>query len=60
MFSWKADMALDWRAQALLGHPLVNGLVVGSFVICLAAPGSAWIPLLPRVALLVLQATSLF
>ena len=59
VFSWKADMALDWRAQALLGHPLVNGLVVGSLVICLAAPGSAWIPLLPRVALLALQAVSL-
>ena len=55
VFSWKADMASDWRAQALLGHPLVNGLVVGSFMICLAAPGSAWIPLVLRLPLLGLQ-----
>lgn len=55
VFSWKADMASDWRAQALLGHPLVNGLVVGCFMICLAAPGSAWIPLVLRLPLLGLQ-----
>ena len=60
VFSWKADLSLDWRAEALLGHPLVNGLVVGSLVICLAAPGAAWIPLLPRACLFLLEAVSMF
>ncbi len=55
VFSWKAEMAMDWRAEALLGHPLVNGLVVGSFLLCLAAPGADWIPLLLRVPLIGLQ-----
>lgn len=60
VFSWKADIAHDWRAQALLGHPLVNGLIVGSLAICLVSPGAGWIPVLPRVALLGLQIVSLF
>ncbi len=59
-FSWKADLAQDWRAEALLGHPLVNGLVVGTLVICLAAPGAAWIPPVARAGLFVLEAASLF
>ncbi len=60
IFSWQADLAHDWRAEALLGHPLVNGLVIGSFMLCLAAPGAAWIPFLPRACLLGVQAVSLF
>ncbi len=60
MFSWQANLAHDWRAEALLGHPLVNGVVVGGIVICLAAPGAAWVPLVPRVCLLMTQALSLF
>ena len=60
VFSWKAEMAMDWRAEALLGHPLVNGLVVGSFVLCLAAPGASWIPPLLRVPLLGLQTLAMF
>lgn len=60
LFSWKADMAHDWRAEALLGHPLVNGLVVGSLVLCLASPGAVWIPFVPRILLLGVQAMSLF
>ena len=59
VFSWKAEMATDWRAEALLGHPLVNGLVVGSFLLCLAAPGASWIPLPLRVSLLGLQAVAM-
>ena len=59
VFSWKAEMAMDWRAEALLGHPLVNGLVVGSFLLCLAAPSASWIPLLPRLALVGLQAMAM-
>ena len=59
VFSWKAEMAMDWRAEALLGHPLVNGLVVGSFLLCLAAPGASWIPLPLRVPLLGLQAVAM-
>lgn len=60
IFSWKADLALDWRAEALLGHPLVNGLVVGSFLICLVAPASAWIPATIRITVAILQLLSLF
>lgn len=59
VFSWKADIATDWRAEALLGHPLVNGLVVGSFMLCLAAPGAAWMPIMVRGPLLGLQALSM-
>ena len=60
VFSWKAELVEDWRAEALLGHPLVNGLIVGSLLICLAAPGASWIPILLRVGVFALQAASLF
>ena len=60
IFDWRAQMALDWRASALLGHPLVNGLIVGSFVLCLAAPGSRWMPFSVRAALILVQFASLF
>lgn len=60
IFSWKADLAMDWRAEALLGHPLVNGLVVGSLLICLVAPAAAWIPVAIRIPVAVLQVVALF
>ena len=60
VFSWQAELAEDWRAWGLLGHPLVNGLIVGSFVLCLVCPGSDWIPLAWRVPLIVFESVSLF
>lgn len=58
-FDWRAQLAADWRATALLGHPLVNGLIAGSFILCLAAPGSRWLPAFVRAPLLLLQFVSL-
>lgn len=60
VFDWRVDIAQDWRAVALLGHPLVNGLIVGCFIICLAAPGSRWLPTWVTGALLLLQCGSMF
>ena len=33
----------DWRATALLGHPLENAFMTGALMLCLAAPGARWI-----------------
>ena len=60
VFDWRADIANDWRATALLGHPLVNGLVVGVLIACLAAPASAWLPAVVATPLLLIEAASMF
>ena len=60
VFDWRVDIAQDWRAVALLGHPLVNGLIVGSFIMCLATPGSNWLPMWIKGPLLLLQCASMF
>ena len=60
VFDWRAELMQDWRATALLGHPLVNGLIVGSFIMCLAAPGARWLPVVVRVAILALQVAAMF
>lgn len=60
VFDWRAGVANDWRATALLGHPLVNGLIGGGFIICLASPGTQWIPLSVRAPLLLLQGAAMF
>jgi hypothetical protein len=60
VFDWRADISLDWRAVALLGHPLVNGLIVGFFIICLAAYGSDWLPAWIKLPLLLLEGASMF
>ncbi len=59
-FSWQAELSEDWRATAILGHPLVNGLIAGAFMICLAAPSASWLPLILRVPMIVLQGASMF
>ncbi len=59
-FSWQAELAIDWRATALLGHPLANGLLVGVFILCLAAPGARWLSLLVRTGLIALEGASMF
>ncbi len=60
VFDWRAEIAHDWRAIALLGHPLVNGLIVGCFILCLAAPGSQWLPFPLRAGLLLVEGLSMF
>jgi hypothetical protein len=59
-FDWRAQLMQEWRATALLGHPLQNGVIIGSFVICLASAGSRWLPDALRFPLLILQITSMF
>ena len=59
VFSWKVEQRMDWRAEALLGHPLVNGLIVGGFVLCLLSPGTDWIPLIWRLPLVSIESASM-
>ncbi len=60
VFDWRAELADDWRATALLGHPLVNGLVVGVLITCLSAPASAWLPEVVAAPVLLIEAASMF
>ena len=60
IFSWQAELSQDWRATAILGHPLVNGLIAGTFMICLAASSASWLPLVLRVPMIALQGASMF
>ena len=60
VFDWRAEIAQDWRAAALLGHPLVNGLIVGCFIICLVAPAADWLPFPLRTGLLLVEGLSMF
>ena len=39
VFDWRAALDLEWRATALLGHPLQNGLIIGAFVLILGLSG---------------------
>ena len=59
-FSWQAELSQDWRATAILGHPLVNGLITGAFMICLVASSAAWLPTLLRAAIIALEGASMF
>jgi hypothetical protein len=59
-FDWRAQLLQEWRATALLGHPLQNGVIVGSFILCLASAGSRWLPDILRFPMLLLQIVSLF
>jgi hypothetical protein len=59
IFDWRATLELEWRATALLGHPLQNGLIVSSFILILASPGAGWIPNIVRMPLLLLELTSM-
>lgn len=59
VFDWRATLDLEWRATALLGHPLQNGLIVGSFILILASPGAGWIPNIVRLPLLLIELASM-
>ncbi len=43
--------AIDWRATALLGHPLQNAVITGAFILCIASSGCRWMPIALRVPL---------
>ena len=59
-FDWRTALSEDWRATAIFGHPLSNGVITGCAILCLAAPGSSWLPLLLRAALTLLMLASMF
>ena len=59
-FDWRAQLSLDWRATALLGHPLSNGLIAGAFIICLSAAGTKWLPGSVKLPMILLQFVSMF
>ncbi len=59
IFDWRAALELEWRATALLGHPLQNGLIIGSFILILASPGAGWIPNIVRLPLLLIELASM-
>ena len=49
----------DWRATALLGHPLENALMTGAIILCLASPGTRWLRPIIRFPLMGLSLLSL-
>lgn len=59
IFDWRATLAMEWRATALLGHPLENGMIITAFILLLASPGTDWIPNIVRLPLLLLELTSM-
>lgn len=59
-FDWRVQLSQEWRAVALLGHPLVNGLMVGCFIICLAARGARWMPGTLTIPIVLLQLAAMF
>jgi len=59
VFDWRATLELEWRATALLGHPLQNGLIISAFILILASAGSGWIPAFIRFPLLLLELASM-
>jgi hypothetical protein len=59
VFDWRATLELEWRATALLGHPLENGLIISAFILILASAGSRWIPTGIRLPLLLLELVSM-
>ena len=58
-FDWRAELANDWRATALLGHPLTNGLATGALILCLVAGGASWLPTLIKAPIVLLQAVAM-
>ncbi len=58
-FDWRATLDMEWRATALLGHPLQNGLIITAFILTLASPGAGWIPNSVRLPLLLLELISM-
>ena len=59
-FDWRAQLAEDWRATALFGHPLSNGLATGALIICSVARGTDWIAPAVKVPVVLLQAAAMF
>ncbi len=59
-FDWRTALSEDWRATAIFGHPLSNGVITGCAILCLAAPGSSWLPLVLRATLTLLLLASMF
>jgi hypothetical protein len=60
IFDWRLGLLSDWRALAIFGHPLVNGLLVSCFILVLLSEGARWLPLWFRLPVLLLQASSMF
>ena len=58
-FDWRAQLANDWRATALMGHPLTNGLATGALILCLFARGTSWVPALIKAPIIVFQAVAM-
>lgn len=50
---------LEWRATALLGHPLENAIVTGSAILCLASRAANWLAPAIRFPLLILSLAAL-
>jgi hypothetical protein len=59
VFDWRAALELEWRATALLGHPLQNGLIISAFILILASAGSRWIPAFIRFPLMFVELASM-
>lgn len=59
VFDWRAQLASERRATALLGHPLSNALIQSVFLMTMAAPGARWIPFPARVVSILLSALAL-
>ena len=49
----------DWRSTALIGHPLANAMMVGTYIMCLAARGGGGLSTYPRTLMLLLQLASM-
>jgi hypothetical protein len=58
-FDWRAQLALERRATALLGHPLNNALLQSAFLMAMAAPGARWIPFGVRAVSILLSVLAL-
>ena len=58
-FDWRAQLANDWRATALMGHPLTNGLATGALILCLFARGASWLTPLVKAPIVLLQAVGM-
>ena len=60
VFDWRSALSDDWRATALFGHPLSNGVITGCAILCLVAPGSHWLPKIARLIIPVALLASMF
>lgn len=54
------ELTSDWRSSALMGHPLVNALVTGTYALGLMLGGGRDLPAWARVPALGLQAFAMF